>query len=135
MFVRVGIMSIRKTITGKKKREKTGSTAVISYFFDIEKCKICPHKEGCYKEGKKTKSYSVTLMSNIHSEQKEYQDSEEFKILSKERYKIEAKNSELKRRHGYDVASGHGLAGMSIQAAFAIFTVNMKRIATLERQS
>lgn len=132
MYVcQAGHMSIRKTITGKKKREETGSTAVISYFFDVEKCRICPHKDGCYKEGSRTKSFSVTLTSRIHSEHQAFQDSEEFKIYAKERYKIEAKNSELKHRHGYDVASNRGLLGMTMQGAFTIFAVNMKRIFTL----
>ena len=54
-----------------------------------------------------------------------------FKEKSKERYKIEAKNSELKHRHGYDVASASGLIGMEIQGAMAIFTVNLKRIIKL----
>ncbi|MCM3342934.1 IS5/IS1182 family transposase, partial [Paenibacillus sp. MER TA 81-3] len=49
----------------------------------------------------------------------------------KERYKIEAKNSELKHRHGYDVASSSGLVGMEIQGAMAIFAVNLKRILKL----
>ena len=46
-------------------------------------------------------------------------------------YKIEAKNSELKHRHGYDVASSSGLIGMQMQGAMAIFAVNLKRILTL----
>ncbi|WP_407314218.1 transposase [Desulfosporosinus sp. SB140] len=50
---------------------------------------------------------------------------------SKERYKIEARNSELKHRHGYDVASSSGLVGMELQGAIAIFTVNLKRILKL----
>ncbi len=49
----------------------------------------------------------------------------------KERYKIEAKNSELKHRHGYDVAKSSGLIGMELQGAMAIFTVNIKRILKL----
>lgn len=44
-----------------------------------------------------------------------FQESESFKAKAKERYKIEAKNSELKHRHGYDVASSSGLIGMEIQ--------------------
>jgi len=32
-----------------------------------------------------------------------------FNDKSKERYKVEAKNSELKHRHGYDIASSSGL--------------------------
>src|SRR5690606_34030625 len=49
----------------------------------------------------------------------------------KERYKIEAKNSELKHRHGYDVVKSSGLIGMELQGAMAIFTVNIKRILKL----
>jgi len=132
MYVcQAGHMSIRKTSSGKKKREKTGSSAVISYFFDVETCKVCPYKEGCYKEGAVTKSFSVTLTSRLHSEHREFQETEEFKRYSKQRYKIEAKNSELKHRHGYGVASSRGLFGMTLQGAFAIFVVNVKRTLTL----
>jgi hypothetical protein len=66
-----------------------------------------------------------------HSEQKKFQESEYFKEKARERYEIEAKNSELKHRHGYDVASTSGLVGMQMQEAMAIFTVNLKRILTL----
>ncbi|NOV00672.1 hypothetical protein GC097_11670 [Paenibacillus sp. LMG 31457] len=37
-------------------------------------------------------------------------------------------HSELKNRHGYDVADSSGLLGMQIQGAMAIFAVNLKRI-------
>ena len=49
----------------------------------------------------------------------------------KERYKIEAKNGELKQRHGYDIASSSGLAAMEMQGAMTIFAVNLKRIVKL----
>ncbi|MGF7049993.1 hypothetical protein J2T13_004516 [Paenibacillus sp. DS2015] len=49
-------------------------------------------KEGCYKEGAKTKSYSVSIKSAEHSAQQVFQESEYFKEKAKERYKIEAKN-------------------------------------------
>lgn len=68
----------------------------------MEQCKRCPFKEGCYKEGSKSKTYSVTFKSEEHSEQIAFQETEYFKEKSKERYKIEAKNSELKHGHGYD---------------------------------
>jgi len=58
---------------------------VLSYYFDVEKCKRFAHRDGCYKEGSKTKFYSVTLMSKIHSEQQEFQETEEFKTYAKER--------------------------------------------------
>ncbi len=121
-------MAIRKARQGRK---DVGKNQVDTYYFDISKCRQCPLKEGCYKEGAKTKSYSVSIKSAEHSAQKIFQESEYFKGKAKERYKIEAKNSELKHRHGYDVASSSGLVGMHMQGAMAIFAVNLKRILTL----
>jgi hypothetical protein len=103
----------------------------IRYSFDVNKCKVCPFREVCYKEGAKSKSYYVTLKSTEHTEQEAFQNTEEFKMLVKSRYKIEAKNSELKHRHGYDIASSAGLFGLQIQGATAIFAVNLKRILKL----
>jgi IS5 family transposase len=126
-----GHMSIKKTSTRPKKHAQDGNGTVESYFFDVEKCKHCPKKEGCYKDGAKTKSYSVSIKTNTHLQHIEFQESEYFKDKSKERYKIEAKNSELKHRHGYDVASSSGLIGMQMQGALTIFAVNLKRIIAL----
>ena len=67
----------------------------------------------------------------MHSEQAQFRGTEHFKEMAKERYKIEAKNSELKHRHGYDVASSSGLIGIEMQGAMAIFAVNLKRIIKL----
>jgi hypothetical protein len=129
MYVcKAGHMAIRKARQGKK---GVAANQVDTYYFDIEKCKHCPHKEGCYKEGAKSKSYSVCIKSDEHTDQAKFQESQYFKEKSKERYKIEAKNSELKHRHGYDVASSSGLIGMQLQGALAIFTVNLKRILKL----
>ncbi|WP_407314430.1 IS1182 family transposase [Desulfosporosinus sp. SB140] len=130
---KAGHMSFKKTSTRSKKHAKDGLGTVESYFFDVETCKTCTFKAGCYKEGAKTKSYSVTIKHHIHEEQAAFQESEFFKEESKERYKIEAKNSELKHRHGYDVASASGLSGMRLQGATTIFAVNLKRIITLMR--
>lgn len=132
MYVcKAGHMSIKKTSTRPKKHVKDGQGTVESYFFDIEKCKHCQYRNGCYKDGSKTKSYSVSIKTNTHMEQMEFQESNHFKEKTKERYKIEAKNSELKHRHGYDIASSSGLFGMEIQGAVTMFAVNMKRIITL----
>ncbi len=126
MYVcKAGHMAIRKARQGKKGEGKNQQD---TYYFDVEKCKHCPLKEGCYKEGAKTKTYSVTIKSEEHSEQMLFQETEYFKAKSKERYKIEAKNSELKHGHGYDVATSSGLLGMQLQGAMAIFAVNLKRI-------
>jgi transposase len=126
MYVcKAGHLSIRKARQGKKGRGKNQRD---TYYFDVEKCKQCPFKEGCYQEGASSKTYSVTIKSDEHTEQMAFQETEYFKAKSKERYKIEAKNSELKHRHGYDVAISSGLLGMQLQGAMAIFAVNLKRI-------
>lgn len=95
---------------------------------------IPPLREGCYKEGAKSKSYSVSIKSSEHKEQEAFQNSEDFKLKAKSRYKIEAKNSELKHRHGYDVATSAGLFSMQMRGALSIFTVNLKRILTLMKE-
>lgn len=123
-----GHMAIRKARQGKK---GVGKNQVDTYYFDVKRCKRCPLKEGCYKEGAKSKSYSVSIKSEEHSEQIAFQETEYFKEKSKERYKIEAKNSELKHRHGYNVATSSGLFGMELQGAMAIFAINLKRILKL----
>jgi len=129
MYVcKAGHMAIRKGRQGKKGVSKN---QVDTYYFDVEKCKVCPFKEGCYKPGAKSKTYSVSIKSGEHSEQAKFQETDYFKEKSKERYKIEAKNSELKHRHGYDISKSSGLIGMEMQGAMAIFTVNLKRILKL----
>lgn len=129
MYVcKAGHMAIRRARTGKK---EIGKNQKDTYYFDVEICKRCPFKEGCYTEGAKSKTYSVSMKSGEHTNQMTFQETEYFKEKAKERYKIEAKNSELKHRHGYDVASSSGLIGMELQGALAIFTVNLKRILKL----
>ncbi|OLS38647.1 IS1182 family transposase [Alkalihalophilus pseudofirmus] len=128
---KAGHLAIQKKYDGCTKHNKNPR---YRYFFDVEKCKVCPLKEGCYKEGTKTKSYYVTVKSTEHTEQEAFQETERFKELSKSRYKVEAKNSELKNRHGYKKANYSGLFGMQIQAATTIFAVNLKRILRLKNQ-
>jgi transposase len=126
MFVcPAGHMAIRKSRQGKT---NVGVNQVDTYYFEVEKCKTCPLRNGCYKEGAKTKSYSVSIKSNIHKEQMSFQETERFREKAKHRYKIEAKNAELKNVHGYGRAKSYGLESMQMQSAMAIFTVNVKRI-------
>ena len=114
--------------SGKKNQ---GCNQSLTYYFDVKKCQKCPFRDGCYKEGAKSKTYSITLKSEEHKKQKEFQETEYFKLMAKERYKIEAKNSELKNVHGYDVSVGNGLYGTKIQGACTIFVSNLKRILLL----
>jgi len=123
-----GHMAIRKARGGTK---DVGKNQVETYYFDVEKCKSCPLKQGCYKEGAKTKTYSVSIKSELHQDQMAFQETEYYKEKAKHRYKIEAKNSELKNVHGYDKAISYGITNMQMQGAIAIFTVNLKRILKL----
>ena len=50
---------------------------------------------------------------------------------ARERYKIEAKNAELKHVFGYDRAESYGLYSMQMQGAITIFAANIKRILKL----
>lgn len=130
MYVcKAGHMAFRKARQGKK-GDNTNQAYV--YYFDVEKCRVCPLRDGCYKPGAKSKSYSVSIKSAEHSTQAQFQETEYFKKKSKERYKIEAKNSELKHRHGYAISKSSGLIGMEIQGAMTIFTANLKRILKLK---
>lgn len=92
---------------------------------------MCSRREGCYKPGAKTRSYSVTIKTGQQPRQVEFQKTDEFRRLSRERYKIEAKNSEMKNVHGYGRAKSYGIGNMTLQGAMTIFTVNVKRIITL----
>ena len=123
-----GHMAIRKARQGKK---NVGTNQIQTYYFDVEKCKTCSLKEGCYKEGSRTKTYSVSIKSDLHQEQIAFQETDYYKEKAKHRYKIEAKNSELKNVHGYDRAISYGITNMQMQGAIAIFAVNLKRILKL----
>lgn len=126
-----GHLALRKARQGKK---SVGKNQVDTYYFDVDKCKTCPLRNGCYKEGARSKTYSVSIKSNLHREQIAFQETAYFKEKAKHRYKIEAKNSELKNVHGYNRASSYGINNMQLQGAMAIFTVNLKRILKLSAQ-
>jgi len=108
----------------KKEKRQTGGNKNdrLLYYFDVEKCRNRPFKKGCHKEGAGTKIYSVVIKSG------------DFKVKSKERYKIEAKNSGLRNVHGCDTAVCSGLDNMKMQGACTVFVVNLKRIFTLMDQ-
>lgn len=67
-------------------------------------------------------------------EQMKVQETEEFKQKYKQRYKIEAKNGELKNNHHFNMTFSKGYESMTLQTAVTFFVANLKRIATLERE-
>ncbi len=135
MYVcKAGHMAIKKSHSITKDKRYNSQSEVESYYFDVEKCKYCPYKEGCYKEGAKSKTYNVTIKNDVHIKHMDYMETEEFQELYSERYKIEAKNSELKSNFGYDTANACGKTGITIQGASALFLVNIKRIIKLKEE-
>ena len=129
MFVcPAGHMAIRKAKQGKK---DGAWNQTWTYYFDIEKCKTCARREGCYKDGAKSKTYSIPIKAEEQNRLMEFQKTPEFKAKARERYKIEAKNAELKHVFGYDRAESYGLYSMQMQGAITIFAANIKRILRL----
>ena len=129
MFVcPAGHMAIRKAKQGKK---DGAWNQTWTYYFDIEKCKTCARREGCYKDGAKSKTYSIPIKTEEQNRLMEFQKTPEFKAKTRERYKIEAKNAELKHVFGYDRAESYGLYSMQMQGAITIFAANIKRILRL----
>ena len=129
MFVcPAGHMAIRKARQGKKDGR---CNQVWTYYFDTEKCKTCSRREGCYKDGAKVKTYSVSIRTEEQNRLMEFQKTPEFILKARERYKIEAKNAELKHVFGYDRAESYGLYSMQMQGAITIFAANIKRILKL----
>lgn len=125
-----GHMAVRKCHS--KPTKYRNNSECETYYFDVEHCKHCPMSSGCYKEGARSKTYTVTIKKDIHNEQMEFMKTEEFEENYSHRYKIEAKNAELKNRYGYGRANACGTSGMTIQGMSALFLANMKRIYKLE---
>jgi IS5 family transposase len=125
---KAGFLAERKAVTGKKSQTRN---QVLTYYYDVDKCKNCALKDGCYKKGAKSNTYSVSIKSDAHKEQQAFQESEYFKKRAKERYKIEAKNAELKGAHGLETADSVGIISMRLQSYFTAFVANVKRIVSL----
>ena len=125
-----GELAIRKRYK-KEFYDKNGylNNAKMEYYFDVNKCKECPYREGCYKEGSKQKCYTVTILSESHKKQQKFENTEYFnETLRKERYKIEAKNAETKIAHGLCKCKYVGLVNMRFQSYIMHIVANVKRI-------
>lgn len=78
--------------------------------------------------------YNVKIKDETHIEHMDYMNTEEFKNLYSERYKIEAKNAELKKNYNYGNANACGKLGITIQGETTFFLANMKRIIKLNEE-
>lgn len=119
-----------KRIYNSNKNKKKKQNPCYKYYFDVEKCKQCPLREGCYKGGE-MKTHIQTLLPDLHVEHIEFQKTERFKGKMRLRYKIEAKNSDLKHNFGLNRANSYGLENMTMQTALSIFACNLKSIMRL----
>ena len=121
----MGVMSAKGREVEKSSNQNTNR--VVRYCWSHRKCQICKMREECIGTSTR-KRIDIRIVSNEHKEQMAFQNTPEFRRLSKERYKIEAKNAELKNVHGYTRAESFGISAMELQGAVTLFVVNLKRI-------
>ena len=121
----------------QKKMDATGKTirsfknGHIKYRFDVKKCQECPLRDGCYKGGK-SKTYCVTILSDTHKDQIEFEKTPEFKQKMKKRKLIEPLNAHLKNDLGMKQNISYGIESMTMQTAVAIYMSNIQKIMKFE---
>lgn len=116
--------------TGKK-RKKSGRS-FITYRFEKECCRNCPHRQECMGNAKLiAKRLDVGTSTPELYEHSQFTKNEEFLERYRIRTTIEPKNSEMKRFHGLGRANGYGLQSVFIQGLFTAIAVNLKRMVTL----
>ena len=109
------------------KTVQTYKNPSVYYFFDVKKCRECPLRDGCYK-GTKHKTYSVTILSETHKEQIEFEKTPEYKQKMKKRKRIEPLNAHLKNDLGMKKSISYGIESMTMQTAVAIYMSNIQKI-------
>ena len=124
----MGVLSVKGS--EREHNDNKNHNKTFRYMWSERKCSICKLRNDCIGESTR-KSIDVRVLSDEHIKQIEFQNSPEFRLLSKERYKIEAKNAELKNVHGCARAESYGLSAMEMQGAVTLFIVNLKRIMKL----
>lgn len=117
----------------EKRAAKNGNT-YLRYIFSKVKCRKCAQRENRHvgKSNAKTRSYSITQVSEKNLERLKFEESEYFQERIKIRHRIEEKNGELKEAHGLRRADSRGLFAMHLQMYFTAFAANVKRIVRLE---
>lgn len=117
-------------ISKRPVRRKEGECDRLQYTFSRTVCRNCSRRSECKAIGRAIQ-YSVPIRTQAQKRQLQFMATDEFKRWAKERYKIEAKNSELKNQYGYDRADYYGLYSMKLQGAVALFASNVSRILRL----
>lgn len=127
MVCPAGHMAIRKRMRVPRSKTKRKNLQC-RYIFDVHKCRVCNRAEECGYKGGESKEYCITILTEQQEELKRRQETSEFKEKYRERYIVEAKNSELKHPYHLDRAISYGLESFTMQSAVAIFTSNLVRI-------
>ena len=125
-----GVMSSSGSV--KIDKDKPNKSHRVRYRWTPTICHTCAMRDECLHGGK-VKTMNIRVLSEEHREQMEFQKSQKFRELSRERYKIEAKNADLKQNYGLDRATSYGLENMTMQTALSIFACNLKRIMRLTK--
>lgn len=126
----MGHLANSKSYKKEKGRSDGYRNGRMEYEFNKKTCAQCPKKDECLGKNKnRGKRYSITILSEVHAKQEEFEKTEYFqKTIRNERYKIEAKNAETKVAHGLCKARSMGLSRMRIQSYLTHITTNLKRI-------
>lgn len=128
----MGNLAMNKILVPGKTYKDGYRNPKMVYSFSMEDCRECPRRNECLgKTQDRGKRYSVKILTGVHKDQEEFQNTEYFKErLKTQRYKIEVKNAETKIIHGLAKAKSVGLAMMRVQSYLTHITVNIKRIIT-----
>ena len=137
-----------QAIDKKVKYSKSGSgTQKTTFYFDRKICNVCklydtcaaihrdPRTEPTAKARPEIRVPSIShSISDFRLEQMKVQETEEFKQKYRERYKIEAKNAELKSSHHFGKTISKGYESMTLQTAVTFFVTNLRRIMKIEQE-
>lgn len=130
MVCPAGHMAISKTVVKHDYMENKND--VMRFNFTATKCKHCAHAAQCGYKWTKTrrsgKIYYVSIPTKEQIRHRKEQETSAFKEKYRDRYIVEAKNSELKNVYHLNRAISYGLDAYTLQGAVAIFTSNLVRI-------
>lgn len=141
-----GHQAIEKKVRYPKSENGSQQT---SFYFDKKICSVCKLKETCaamhridprtIERGGEHRPGSVKphishSISDFRLAQMKIQESDEFMQKYRERYKIEAKNAELKSNHHFAKTISKGYENMTLQTAVTFFVTNLRRIMRIEQE-
>ena len=87
----MGVLSSQGVERKDEREQSRNKNKTLRYRWSHRRCSICKLREECLL-GATSKNINIRILSEEHQEQLEFQNTLEFRRLSKERYKIEAQN-------------------------------------------